>query len=251
MQRSFDINVDELINATAKLEKLNRSALPVAVRQTLNDTAFLTKKMLPKEASKKFTTRQKNFFNAFSTVQKAQGWDVNKMEAIVGIDTKKGSRVAAGLEAQETGGVIAGRKLVPHDMGRISGSYGKSLQKKHLFKKIRIHDATSAYKYGSNRGRKSKFAAAAFSASKRGTDYFLLKKGNRGTVFKLESPLSSSLKRKTLKLRFKPVYSYRGTKTHKVDPSPFMKPSATYAIKKIPEIYIKNAEYQFKRALAR
>jgi len=218
---SFDINTKSSIDLTVKLGKLHRSALPVAVRGTLNEMAFETKKMLPQTASRKVITRNKSFFRAFSSVERARGFNINGMESIVGINPDKGSKVAEGLEKQETGGAIQGRKLIPHDKGRTSGSHGKRLKKKHRFGNIRIGDVK---KKGQGR-----------------VNYLLIKKGGKGTVFEI--------RKAGKKQKLTPVYSYRSTKISRVQKSPFMKPASLMATKKIDEFYRKNAERQFKRLL--
>tara|TARA_R110000822_G_scaffold123489_3_gene257902 strand:+ start:12703 stop:13365 length:663 start_codon:yes stop_codon:yes gene_type:complete len=217
---SFNVNMDKVIGFTAKLERLNRSAFPVAVRQTLNDAAFETKKLVPKMASQQFTTRQKNFFNAFSVVNKANGWDVNRMMAVTGINADKGSEVADGLEQQEIGGSIEGRKLIPHNMGRISGSHSKKLSTRHRFRNINI---------------------ATPKNRKAGAKYIMIKKGGGGTVFEM--------KRLKSRTKLTPIYVYRRSKKSNVKRSPFMAPAASMAALKMPDFYINNAEYQFKRAL--
>jgi len=217
----FDINTSAHIKLTVALGKLHRSALPVAVRGTLNDAAFETKQNIPKTASRKFITRNKSFFRAFSSVEKARGFDINSMSSVVGINPAKGEKVADGLEKQETGGGIKGRKLIPHDKGRISGSHSKKLRTKNRFNKINIVDV-----------RKKK--------GKRG-NYLLIKKGGKGTVFEIKS----TGKRQKLV----PVYSYRSTKISKVKPSAFMKPASIMATRKMPQFYVSQAERQIKRLL--
>ena len=60
--QAFNVNTDEVVRLTNRLEKLNKSAMPIAVRSTLNDVAFQSKQThLPKEFDKKFTIRKKNF----------------------------------------------------------------------------------------------------------------------------------------------------------------------------------------------
>nr|WP_299067196.1 hypothetical protein [uncultured Allomuricauda sp.] len=217
---AFNVNMDKVIGLTAKLERINRFAFPVAVRQTLNDAAFTTKKMVPKVAAQKFTTRQKNFFRAFSTVVKANGYTVNGMNAIAGINPQKGSDVAEGLEQQEIGGTISSRKLIPHNKGRVSGNHSKKVRKTNYLNRLNISPPK-------NRKKNSK--------------YLLIKKGSKGTVFHIKN-----LKTKS---KLTPVYVYRRTKNSRVQKSPFMAPSAMYARSKMSEFYIKNAEFQFKRAL--
>lgn len=218
---AFNVNMDEVVELSTKLDKLHRSAFPVAVRQTLNDAAFLTKKLVPKVAGQKFTIRQKNFFRAFSVVHKAKGFNVNRMVSVTGINAAKGSEVAEGLEQQEKGGTIQGRKLIPHDKGRISGSYGKKLRSKHRFRNINI---------STPRQRKP------------GSKYLLIKKGGRGTVFQV-----TRLKTKT---KLTPVYVYRKSRKSRVPKTPFMAPSALVARAKMNGFYREAAERQFKRVLA-
>jgi len=217
---SFSVNMDEVVKFTAKLEKLNRTAFPMAVRSTLNDVAFKTKELAPKIAEKNFTVRKKTLFKAFTTVNKASGYNVNQMKSETGINVAKGSKVAEGLEKQETGGTIQGRKLIAHDKARIGGSSAKRLKRRHQFKNISI----------ARPGRKVP-----------GGKYILIKSGGRGTVFLIKKLKASR--------RLTPIYSYRQSRNSPVPKNPFMSVAANMARAKMPEFYKKNAEYQFNRAL--
>lgn len=218
---TFDINTDDHIKLTAKLGALHKSALPVAIRGTLNNVAFETKRLIPETAARKFVTRNKSFFRAFSSVNKASGFSINNMTSEVGINPSRGSKVAEGLEKQETGGTINGRKLIPHDQGRVSGSHNKRLRKKNRFGNISIVDV---------RKRKGKKG-----------NYLLIKKGSGGTVFEIKGTGK--------KQKLKPVYTYRSSNKTKVDKSPFMKPATMMAVKKMPQFYLKNAQRQIDRLM--
>ena len=85
---TFDINTNDVIKLTNKLDELHRSALPSAVRNTLNNAAFEMKKNIPFQADKKFITRDKGFFKRMSAVNKASGFDINRMVAETGIISK-------------------------------------------------------------------------------------------------------------------------------------------------------------------
>lgn len=217
----FDVNTKANIDLTAKLGQLHRSALPVAVRETLNNVAFETKRRIPETASRKFTIRNKAFFRAFSSVNRAGGFNINTMQAAVGINALKGSKVAEGLEAQENGGSIKGRKLIPMDQGRTSGSHDKRLKSKYKFSKIKIHDRK---KKGSGR-----------------IEYLLIKKGGKGTVFEV--------KQTGRKRKLTPIFHYRNTKVSRVKPSPFMRPASFLALKRMEAIYVEQAEKQIKRLM--
>jgi len=216
---AFDVNTDEVIKLTVKLGSLHKSSLPSAVRNTLNDAAFETKKWIPTTASRQFTTRKKSFFRAFSSVQRARGFDINTMQAVAGINPDKGSKVAEGLEKQETGGTLSGKKLIPHDKARISGSYGRSVRKKNYLSNI------SNISTPKNR--------------KKGSKHILIKKGGKGTVFEIQKRARGS--------KLVPIYTYRNTRKTRLQPAPFMRPAAMIATKKIPAFYKNNAEFQIKK----
>lgn len=214
----FDVNTDAAISLTAKLERLHRSAFPVAVRSTLNDLGFETKGLIPRAAGRKFTIRQKNLYKKFIVVNKAKGFDIKKMSSVVGIDgnARKGKRLALNLSMQESGGVINSRKLIPMDQARISGNYGKKLRAKNRFNNINI---------SSSKRRKSS------------SKYVLIKKGNKGTVFDVSGR------------KMKPIFHYRSTNKTRLSARPVLRPSARKAAKRVNDFYLKNAEKQFKRLL--
>lgn len=244
---NLDVNNDELIKYTAKLEKLHRSAFPSAVRNTLNDAAFKHKQLIPKIAKQKFITRNPSFFKAFTTVNKAQGFNINTMVATSGINSSKGSRVADGVEKQEKGGTIRGRKLIAHNDARTSRSKAKRVSKRNLLNKVNFHDATPAFR--AHRGtRKSKFVAAIMSTAKSGKTHMMLKTGSKGIVYQVTG-ISQNRNSKKVKFKIKKLYSVRNTKNTTVKGVNFMQISANLAQKKIPEFYKNNAEFQFKKFL--
>lgn len=213
----LDVNTDAAIQLTAKLEKLHRAAFPNAVRSTLNDAAFESKKLIPKKANENFTVRQKNLFSRFSKVEKATGFDIKSMKSKIGLDGNTQSKLTDGLAKQETGGSIEGRKLTPHNLGRVSGSYGKKLKAKNQFKNI------------GEIGTKNERI--------KGAKYILIENGNKKTVFEVS------------KKKLTPIYNKRNTSISKVKSKPFIRPSAEKASKSMYKFYFKNASYQFKKYL--
>jgi hypothetical protein len=243
----LNVNNDEIIKLTAKLEKLHRSAFPSAVRNTLNNAAFETKKNIPVVARSKFTTRQKTFFKRFSTVSKASGFDLSKMISIAGIDASKDPEMASNLESQEYGGMVRAKKLIPHDDSRISKSQSKRVSAKNRLNKVRAHNGTKAFK--SHKGtRKSRFVAAVMSTAKSGKSHMLLKTGAKGTIYEVKG-IKSSKKTRKVSFKIKKLYSVRDTNRHNVKSRGFVRQSANLASKKLEDFYVSNAEYQFKKAL--
>jgi len=248
----FDVNTDASIALTAKLEKLHRSAFPVAVRQTLNRAAFTTKREMPNTAKKAFRKSNRpglsRFIRAFSAVDKATGFSLPSMKATVGINPAKGSDVAKGLEKQEYGGVIESRKLIPHDKGRTSGSFNKRVKSQNRFNKISFVSGRPS----KNRSRKSNIVAQAYVAAQTGKHLLIHKNksGSNGTVFKVRgvSPKGTGSNR-SVKIRLTPIYVYRHNSKSRVKSSPFVRPAAKIAAKQLDEFYSIEADKQFKRLL--
>lgn len=241
----LNVNDSEMIGLTAKLERLNKSAFPNAVRNTLNKAAFETKKQVPKSAEKVFTTRDKTFFKRFSTVDKANGFDVNKMIATVGINANLNRDLAENLESQEFGGLVKGKKLIPHDKARVSGSQSKRVAAQNKMPKLKIHNATMAYK-AHNGTRKSKFVAAVMSTAKSGKTHMLLKTGTMGMVYEVTSVTQGTNK---VSFKIKKLYAVRSTKTNQVRGRHFMADSAMLVSKNMEKYYVENAQYQFDKEL--
>lgn len=123
----FHINTDATVRFTNKLEKLRKSALPVAIRGTLNDTAFYMKKLeMPRQAKGTFIERAPKFFTANSRVEKATGFDINTMQSTMGmvesgLHNKSTNYAVKDLEQQESGGTIDGRSFKPLPAARRGG----------------------------------------------------------------------------------------------------------------------------------
>jgi hypothetical protein len=241
----LNVNDSEMIGLTAKLERLNKSAFPNAVRNTLNKAGFETKKQIPKSAEKVFTTRDKTFFKRFSIVNKAKGFDVNKMIATVGINANLNHELAENLEAQEFGGLVRAKKLIPHDKARVSGSQSKRIAAQNKMPKVQIHNATTAFK--AHKGtRKSKFIAAVMSTAKSGKKHMMLKTGTIGMVYEVTSINKG---REKVSFKIKKLYAVRDKKNHQVRGRHFMLDAATVASKDMEKYYIENAQYQFDKEL--
>lgn len=218
----LNVNTDALIGLTARLEGMHRSAFPSAVRNTLNDAAFEAKKNIPETARGKFTIRQQNLFRTFSGVNKAAGFDVNRMKSQVGLDASKpkSDELIEGLSAQETGGTIQGRKLIAHDKARIGSSNAKKVSRKNLLSNIRSF---------SKKGKRVK-----------GSKYVLIKQSAaKGTLFEAN------------KGKLKPLYNYINNRARNLKKRSFILPAALKASKRMDAFYIKNANRQFQKYMNR
>ena len=247
MSKIFDVNTDSAIQLSAKLERLHKSAFPSAVRNTLNATAFDAKKNIPKVSKKIFITRQASFFRRFSTVKKAEGFNMNKMKSTVGINASLDKKVADNLVSQEFGGKVNSKKLIPHNNARVGRSLNKRVSAANRFNKVKIHDASRAFKNAKG-SRGSRFIAAVMSTAKSGKPHMMIKSGDKGMVYELKS-VSQSRKTRKVNFKIKKLYSVRSNNSHNVKSTKFMKRSVDIASRKMNGFYKNNAEFQFKKFL--
>lgn len=136
----MQLNIDtrEVRKYARILKDMSRSALPVAVRTSLNSAAFDVKQnTMPTEASASFVKRQANFFKANSRVEKATGFDIGKMKSAVGFIPLNGTNKAVDdLEQQEHGGNIGGRSFIALKQARTSNSWNKKVKSKARISQI-------------------------------------------------------------------------------------------------------------------
>ena len=239
MGLEFNVDTDEVVALTNKLETLTRSAFPVAVRTTLNSLAFDVKKnTMPDETERTFDNRKKNFFTSSSRVNMATGFDVDHMQSVVGFRPFPGSEQAVeDLEQQERGGTIDGRSFIPLDTARTSKSHKRLVSRKNRIGTIRgvvnIKDAR-----GSNRGQR--FVKSVVHAGEGG--HLLAGK----TLFRIQS---ISRTRGRTRFRMKALYNYRKGRAVKVRATHFMERSAMKSAEKANDFYREAAEKQFKKHL--
>jgi hypothetical protein len=144
---SFNINNVEVVELTNKLEKLHRSAMPIAVRSTLNDAAFLARRLIIKNFRSNFIIRNRTFITSHASANKCQNtFSINQMQSEAGIikgKTKSGDL----LEKQEFGGGID-RKSIPTDNVRLGKSNRKLVINTLYIKKFLKRPNGTIYKSG-------------------------------------------------------------------------------------------------------
>lgn len=228
MAQVFDIDNKSFRSFTERLENMHRSALPNAIRGTLNGLALdLKKNEMPRSAEKAFVNREKNFFKANSTVDFAKGFDIDRMESATGFRGK--SQAIEDLNQQERGGKITGRSFIATNLSRTSKSYTKKVSKKNQLGRISNIVTTSA----SNPLPKA--------VHKSGVGGHVL---HKGMLFSIES-----INKRKFKL--KAIYSYRKGRSVRVGATHFMEKATEKTIKKAPHIFGKEAERQFERHFSR
>lgn len=243
----ININSMAVAKHTNTLEKLHRSALPNAVRNTLNNAVFDVKtKTMPKSAKEEFTNRSPNFFKSQSRFENAQGFNVSTMKATVGFveGGLKGENNYAvkDLEEQEEGGIIKGKSFIPLNTARTGGSYNKLVKSNSRLTNIqRIVNARNQQ----GKTKAEKFVKAIIKAGNNGYVLGSEYKGDN-ILFKVNS-ISSNLKTRNLKYKITPLYDYQKNRKIKTKPTHFMREASLDSAEKMNKFFIKNAEFQIRK----
>jgi hypothetical protein len=245
----LNVNTDDTVVMTNKLEKLHRSAFPSAVRGTLNSVAFLMKqKTLLNVTEKTFTTRQKNFFKANSKVFQAKGFEVRTMVATVGMvegGLKGGNNYAVkDLEQQERGGNIGGRAFIPISEGaRTSKSINRNVKKKQRLSSIKsIVDARNV----SGKNSKEKFVKSAIHA---GVNGYVLNADSVNGERTLMHIKKIGRNGRGTSIGATPVYTYKKGRKIKVKATRFMERSGEITARSMNQIYQKEGQRQIERLM--
>lgn len=121
-----------------RLKAINRSALPVAVRQALNSAAYDVKTNTMPKSSEVFVHRKPTFFKASSKVVPARGFDINSMQAEVGFLPKMDAKDTSvqDLAAQEDGGTISGRSFIPLKDDRVGNSWTGNVRRQGRWRAV-------------------------------------------------------------------------------------------------------------------
>lgn len=236
----LNINTDAVVAFTNKLEKMHRSALPVAIRGAINSAAFDVKlKTMPISVKKEFTERNKTFFKANSRVAMAKGFNVRGMKSIIGFTggrLKGGSNFAVkDLQQQEFGGTINKKSFIPTDKAR-GGNKAKPVRPSNRLSKIN-RVVNQNHLSGSI---KQRFVKAIHKAGKGGHVLGGSKVG-QNTLFKVNSIGKGG------KFRLTPLYSFEHGRSVKVKPTHFMKNASLISGRKIEMFFIKEAKRQFEK----
>ena len=240
MGTAFNINTDAAVVMTNKLEKLHRSALPVAIRRTLDGAAFdVKKRTLLSTTEKTFEQRKETFFKAKSRVFKAKGFNVKTMKSTIGfIDGDE--QAVDDLEKQEKGGKIGGRSFIPLDSARTSNILSKNVRKKDRISGIKgIVDSRKAK--GVN--KRQKFVKSVYYAGRGG--YILAEWEEKQVLWRV----NSLRKTKSGSFKLTALFSFEKGRDAMVKATHFMERSATKSQKMIPRIYQVEGMKQIKRLM--
>ena len=245
----FSVNTDAVIAYTAKLERLNRSAFPNAVRSTLNDGAFTMKKTnIIASAKINMHVRNATFFRKFTGVERATGFNISAMGATVGFsnsNAKKEKKALEGMESNEIGG--------SDDTG--SMYLGKARGQNSLKRKVKVASrydrsklAQGHIKRISKRGGQST-VMAMMAGWQENKPVFIRAKSGIAYVVKVNSVFGTSTGKRDFQVDF--LMRSRTKKVAKAKATHFNREAAMKTSKQMEGFYVKNAEFQFNKELRR
>jgi len=254
----IDINSDALVKYTQKLEKMHRSALPVTVRETLNDAMFdMKKRTLPISADRKFNVRNPTFFKAMTGVSRAAGFDIRKMSATVGFNVssnksgssrKSAEAAVRGLERQDVGGV--GNENAIYLEASRGGSNNNLVKRSKLYNRLDPLNSRNRTFGPSSSTEKSSFVAAAYASAKLKRPFsWKSKKGGRFLIQTKSFRKTKGTAKKPSSVKFDGVrlMKSRSSAPVKIKPTHFRQEAADMTSNKIGQFY----QDQFNKRVAK
>ena len=169
----------------------------------------------------------------------AKGSSLPSMESEVGF-VSLGSKNPAvdNLEEQERGGTIDDREFIPIDSGsRSRGKADRNVVKRSQLRNLPEFKDVSKQK-GKNRKQRMYLAAL---------------KGKKGDLMLTEDrviridKISSNLKTRGTKVKFKMLYSFKENRKVKVEKTGFMKTAANWSASDTPRFFKEQFEREFKK----
>lgn len=237
----FNVNTTGVIHLTDRLERINKSAFPSAVRATLSDAAFeMKQKNILESAKKNMKVKQPNFFKANTGAERAKfSRNVESMKATSGFINKRGQSankaVTYGMEANEVGGTDSTGMMYKEPTRT-----GKGLvRRKNYYKKLK----GSGFAKRNPKAKKDSHISFAFDSlddkkpimvdTKKGMALILVKKISRtGGKIKITSQL---------------LMLDRTVKKAKAKATHFNREAAQKTQKQMEAFYLKNAEFHFQK----
>jgi len=225
------VDMHEVEDLAADLERFAHRAVPFAARNGLNDTAFQARQVWQKAMGRSFTIRNK-YVQRSVRVDKAEIRSrVDSMHAVLG-------SVFPGLDKQEFGGTIAGKtgnKAIPTRVaaGQSMGSGERTRTVRAPNRLSRIH--LPGRKGGGSKRQRNAIAVRKAARTKRGFALIETKRGR--AIVKVTG-------RKRLRVRM--VYDLSRASVQ-VQPSPTLSPTVKIMQRRMPSIMLARLKEQARR----
>jgi len=259
----FNVNTSSLNRLTVELKNLHKAALPNTVRFTLNDLAFDVKKntLIKGLHDTDMKIKSDSFFKKYSGVEKATGYDVDKMYSQVGMMPSLGSgkadRTIQRMKEQDEGGSLK-HSSIALDSARGTLKKGNSRAIRGREKKVRedamrknLYFWGNPIAYGDKQGLIKAVTKSKITEGGGGKGNVVLYGkyiyeiigfhhiGDSGDKF------NSS--HKNIKIHLRKLYSYKQNRQVHLKPKHFTQKSGLLTMKKAEEIFRLNASKQLAK----
>jgi hypothetical protein len=219
------VDSHEIEKFARDLDKMAKRAIPHAMRNSLNRSAFAGRKILKREISKQFTERN-SYTQRSVRVTKARGTNLRTMEALMG-------SVAPYMGERERGKTKKGSLPTPIAAGQSQGTIPRTRLVRGANKLGRIRMGKKAK--GGNRRQRN--AASIRQAASEGRKFAYI-----------ETPSKRLVVRVTGKRKLKVRTLWDVTRaSHTIAPMPTMAPTLRKLERVIPRIHLGSLKEQVKR----
>lgn len=257
----FNINTDAVVILTNKLELSRKSAIPSAVRNTLNETALDVKMVtMPAESDRVFHKRKPTFFNATSRTEFARGFSLPQMAAVVGFvappNVKESGHATKDLQDQEYGGDIDKRAFIATDKGRTGHGNVKDAL---TMKMIKSHIVDAKKENGKNDAERFVRSALKVGYGGNGVGGYVIGTGKNGrgnrallkiiSIHRAKAGERAGVKSGNMVINAVPIYTVKANRKAHVQATHFMQRASEQSAKKMNEIFTRQAEFQLNKVM--
>lgn len=246
--KALNINTDEVVKFTARLERMSENDLPRVIQKTLNSVAMDVKRnTMPASAHRNFTVRSRNFFKANSRVEFAKrNKKIERISSVVGFTPRSGKSIDQAindLQQQEYGGTINDKSFIPTKKARTSNNSKRNVRRNlRLANKNKLKILRAERESGKSEAHK--FTKAVIKAGRGG---FVM--NNSGAVFKIKSLKRNRGQGWKWKLEF--IYHYKNNRAVRVNKTRFMRTATEKSASNLQPEFIKQAKKQIDFKLSR
>jgi hypothetical protein len=166
------------------------------------------------------------------------------MQSEIGI-TPRGLEAVKNLEIQEKGGTIKNRSVIYMDTARVGRAKNKRVRRPNYLK----DQGKVTGSFSRARTRKSRFVASAI-VSERENKTFRTRSGGQDVILRADRvSFQGRGVNRSVDIRVTPIATYKSGRSVSVNRRPFLETASIRSFGKAVDIFIKNAQRRFERAI--
>ena len=254
----FNVNTSSLNQLAIELKNLHKAALPNTVRFTLNDLAFDVKKntLIKGLHETDMKIKSDSFFKKYSGVEKAAGYDVDKMYSQVGmmpsLGTGTADRTIQRMKEQDEGGSLK-HSSIALDSARGTLKKGNSRARKGNEKRVRedamrknLYFWGKPIQFGDTQGLIKAVTKSKITTGGGGKGNVILYGKYIYEIIGFDH-IGDGKKHEKIKIHLQRLYSFKQNRQVHLKPKHFTQKSGLLTMKKADEIFRLNASKQLAK----